>query len=61
MGKCGKQVGTCAVCRNPETMRALAKMNTLIKAQGPKQIDFHPSNLSQEVVAGSDGMVISIF
>jgi thymidine phosphorylase len=43
-----------------ESGRALAKMNALIKAQGPKPIDLRPSNLSQEVFAESDGMVTSI-
>lgn len=43
-----------------ESGRALAKMNALIKAQGSKQIDLHPSKLSQEVFAESDGVVTSI-
>jgi thymidine phosphorylase len=43
-----------------ESGRAMAKMNALIKAQGPKPIDLRPSNLSQEVFAESDGVVTSI-
>jgi thymidine phosphorylase len=43
-----------------ESGRALAKMKALINAQGSKQIDLHPSNLSEEVFAESDGVVTSI-
>lgn len=43
-----------------ESGRALVKMNALIQAQGPVQIDLHPSSLCHEVHADSDGVVTSI-
>ncbi len=43
-----------------ESGRAWAKMNALIKAQGPKQIDLHPGKLCHEIFASSDGVVTHI-
>ncbi len=43
-----------------ESGRALAKMKTLIQAQGAKEIDLNPSKLCEEVYAQSDGVVTSI-
>ena len=43
-----------------ESGRAGAKMNALIRAQGPKPIDLRPGSLCYEVLAGSDGVVTSI-
>ncbi len=43
-----------------ESGRALAKMNTLIKAQGAKQVDLHPGKLCHEIVACCDGVVTNI-
>jgi thymidine phosphorylase len=43
-----------------ESGRAWAKMNEIIEAQGPKQIDLHPGKLCHEVFAPSDGFVTHI-
>ncbi|MGR8979399.1 MAG: thymidine phosphorylase family protein [Gammaproteobacteria bacterium] len=43
-----------------ESGRACVKMNALIQAQGTKEIDFHPANLSHEVIADKDGVVTNI-
>jgi thymidine phosphorylase len=40
--------------------RALAKMNALIQAQGYKDIDLTPGNLSIEICANADGFVTDI-
>ncbi len=40
--------------------RALDKMNTIIKAQGPQSIKYDPGQLTHEVLSPTDGVVIGI-
>jgi thymidine phosphorylase len=40
--------------------RAMAKMDSIIQAQGAKQVDLHPGSLYHEIVADTEGLVVAV-